>query len=128
MMVGITTIVSILSFIKKYWWSFLVIGLAVALFISTFYFRVEITRLENKVEKLKITNAMLVATNMLFTDQIKQHQKDIERLSIYSNSFDAISKSTNFDIPTETVDAFLEIQKDFFSNRYKNITSLGAVD
>lgn len=127
-MVGITTIVSILSFIKKYWQFFLVIGLAVALFISTFYFRIEITRLENKVEKLKITNEMLVATNMLFTDQIKQHQKDIERLSIYSNSFDAISKSTNFDIPQETVDAFLEIQKDFFSNRYKTITSLGAVD
>ena len=122
---SIATILSILNFIRKNWKLFLVIALASALFISTFYFRFYITRIENRIEDLIEENENLTATNLLFQDEIKQANTTIERLSIYSNSYSKIEKSTNFSIPKETSKVILDINYDFYSNRQKNFGKTG---
>ena len=122
---SIATILSILNFIRKNWKLFLVIALASALFISTFYFRFYITRIENRIEDLIEENENLTATNLLFQDEIKQANTTIERLSIYSNSYSKIKGTTNFSIPKETSKVILDINYDFYSNRQKNFGKTG---
>ena len=117
---SITVIFTVLKFIKKNWGAFLVIALATALFIATFYFRFYITRIEYKLKDIIEENQNLIATNMFFQDEIKQANTTIERLSIYSNSLSKIKMSTNFYIPKETAMAILDINFDFYSNRQKN--------
>ena len=117
---SVATIIGILKFIKKNWGAFLVIALASALFISTFKYRFYITRIENKLEDIIEENKNLVATNMLFQDEIKQANTTIERLFVYSNSYNSLKQSTNFYIPKETAKVILDINFDFYSNRQKN--------
>lgn len=122
---SITVIISIFNFIRKNWALFLAIALASALFISTFYFKFSISRIESKVAKLQEENENLTATNLLFQDEIRQANTTIERLSIYSNSYSKIEKSTNFYIPSETSKVILDINYDFYSNRQKNFGKTG---
>lgn len=116
---SIMTIFTVLNFIRKNWGAFLVIALATALFISTFYFRFYITRIENRIEDLIDENEDLKAENQLFQDEIEQKQTTIEMLNIYSNSYTKLKNSTNFYIPRETAKVLLDINFDFYSNRQR---------
>lgn len=123
---SIAVILNILSFIKKNWGAFLVIALATALFISTFYFRFYITRIENKLEDVIEENQQLIASNIMFKDEVAKKQLDIERLYVFSNSYTSLLKSTNFKVPKETTKVMLDINFDFYSNRYKNNNAAGT--
>lgn len=123
---SIAVILNILNFIRKNWGAFLVIALATALFISTFYFKFYITRIETKLEDIIEENQQLVASNQLYKDEITQKQYDIERLFVYSNSYASLIKSTNFKVPKETTKVMLNINFDFYSNRSKNEKGFGS--
>lgn len=116
---SIMTIFTVLKFVKKNWGAFLVIALASALFISTFYFRFYITRINNRIEDLIEKNEQLEAENKLFQDELEQKQTTIEMLNIYSNSYAKLKNSTNFYIPRETAKVILDINFDFYSNRQR---------
>lgn len=123
---SIAVILNILNFIRKNWGAFLVIALATALFISTFYFRFYITRIENKLEDIIEENQQLVASNLMYKDEVAKKQLDIERLFVYSNSYNSLIKSTNFKVPKETTKVMLDINFDFYSNRSKNESGFGS--
>lgn len=123
---SIAVILNILNFIRKNWGAFLVVGFATALFISTFYFRFYITRIENKLEDVIEENQQLVASNLMYKDEVAKKQLDIERLFVYSNSYTSLIKSTNFRVPRETTKVMLDINFDFYSNRSKNESGLGS--
>lgn len=109
---SITVILSILSFIKKNW-KLILCGVVFILSVFTITaMSIKLSMSNNKIKKLETTISELEYTNAFQERQIIDKNKELLEIQAFTNSLNKINKTYKYALPKEDIEAYDSIIDD----------------
>ncbi len=110
----------ILSYIKNNKREFILFAIVMFCFGIILFMTMRLIHRKKQVEKLNIQIERLEATNMFYQREIKDRDKEIKELNIYTNSLDKINKVIIYTMPKADIEAYESISNDFMNTQEVN--------